>query len=1390
MWLLATSGLKADGQPPAATTLMLASDTAAAQVQTLVHLTAALGTPAATVTGSIVFLDNGQPLAAVPLTAQKIAVLSIASLAQGTHTLTAQYAGDAANGATSSAAVTVAVSPLPAAFSIGTVTATTYVGTPITISTAGLPSRASGSVSFMDASATVATSAISGVSTPAYQAFGDSITYGVGLSQASRYVNLVAANFGLALNDLGFPGSQVCDMLPFQILPNGLGPTQASAPLTSLMIGTNDVNDHFQQNYEAIFRACHQADLAWLAIPREYKVLPGDEGATTLGGAWSSSTSGFDQSTYGTLFNSTGNGTARFAITSAGAPIYLWYLVGDHLTGGFTLAIDGASTQVTYPTQLWPGSGSLIPMNPQSIGYALLRLPVAAGPHVVDVTVQSGSVGILGVATPPSPGGASVHPTVLVTDVLNQLMNNPVAPPSAIAQFTQYLQADVALLESDGLDVRFVPTETYMLGTAAEMFDQVHPNELGDAHLATAFEAILNNVPTAPFATFVNTAPAASVTFATPGTHVVTAAYSGDTVYAASAASPLSINVLPQTISTTTLSAPATRYLGGTPVTFTAVVTPAGAGGTVTFYDGTAVLAQTTLSGGAASFTSSTLALGLHNVTASYSGDAPDTPSASAVLTVQIGIYPATLTLAPVPVSISFGTAQMLTATANPGVATGTVTFIDSFTAAGQTVPQVMTLGQASLGGGVATLSANGLLVGSHSFTAQYAGDMFDAAATSAPVTMQVLALATGTSIVESASTLSYGMAEMLTASVVPSDATGTMTFHDSAGVLGQVTLAGGSASVTTTTLTPGSHSFYVMYSGDGTHAASTSSSVSSQVDPAVSSIVLAPVVSAYAGNPVVFTATITPASATGTVVFHDASSGNLGEANVIQGVASLHLGSLAPGAYVITASYGGDALDGPSMSAAMTLQVTLNPTTTAISLRPASAVFGTAVTLAAAVSPATASGEVTFTDASTGVLATAVVAGGAASLTLTSQMGASLGIGTHTIRASYSGDSLNAASSSAPALLTITPDATATTLTLAQVSVPVGSVVTFNVRVTCAAANVPAGTVTIRSGSTVLASAAVSNATAGVGYATLSANTTALGLGTFPAVAYYSGDADDAASDSSSAPVSFVVTAIPTTTVLTVSAAQVVVHGPVMFSASVASGGATPTGTVTFLEAGSVLATVALEASGMATATLPAAQVGAWSISANYTPTGLFAASSAAAQTLSVTLPVAIALSPNPISATAGSATNVSLSITPLSGYSGAIASQCLPSVSFVTCAVDAPPSISGVTPVSGSLRVTIAKSTAAAAAKQRPGAGAQGVAWLALVLPMMAAARRRRRAMAGVRLGVALLAVAGAAFSLAGCGEGGTFFNIPAGTQTVQVTVTAAGSAVSANLVVNITD
>jgi len=122
------------------------------------------------------------------------------------------------------------------------------------------------------------------------------------------------------------------------------------------------------------------------------------------------------------------------------------------------------------------------------------------------------------------------------------------------------------------------------------------------------------------------------------GTHSITSSYQGDTGFNPSNSSALSV-VIRKAPSTTTLSASPNPAVVKTSVTLKAVVKGARQPtGSVIFYDGskplTAALAVDFA--GAASFSTSALAVGTHSIVADYSGDPNLNASASTALIVKI----------------------------------------------------------------------------------------------------------------------------------------------------------------------------------------------------------------------------------------------------------------------------------------------------------------------------------------------------------------------------------------------------------------------------------------------------------------------------------------------------------------------------------------------------------------------------------------------------------------------------------------------------------------------------------------------------------------------------------------------------------------------------------
>jgi len=254
------------------------------------------------------------------------------------------------------------------------------------------------------------------------------------------------------------------------------------------------------------------------------------------------------------------------------------------------------------------------------------------------------------------------------------------------------------------------------IATALNLVSSLNPSEIG---LPVTFTAtiVVTGTPTGSVtfkdgaqpigtSTVINKVASFTVSSLAIGSHTITATYGGDATFATSNSNAV-VQVVNKATTTVTLGGNPNPSALGQAVTFAASVTAAPAAGiptgTVTFNDGGTALGTVPLANGLASFTTSTLVVGSHLITASYSGDATFKPGASNLFTqtVQQGLSATTLTLSPNPV-LRKGLVTA-TATVNPTAASagGSVTFRS-------TAPngQVTVLGQATVGpNGVATLT-------------------------------------------------------------------------------------------------------------------------------------------------------------------------------------------------------------------------------------------------------------------------------------------------------------------------------------------------------------------------------------------------------------------------------------------------------------------------------------------------------------------------------------------------------------------------------------------------------------------------------------------------------------------------------------------------------------
>jgi hypothetical protein len=327
------------------------------------------------------------------------------------------------------------------------------------------------------------------VTASAHHAYGDSFTVGTGATiLANAYITKLANAENAVLTNRAVSGSQACETA--QLVFANENPSDSHAPISSVMIGVNDANIKGTGAYEPVFNACHQAMLSWLAISSSYKVF-GQNASCVPTGTWAA-----DNATYlsGVAVKSTTNAsTLACAIQTTGGPLYAWYNISDTSGGVFTYSLDGGTaTPVNAFT-----TPAIAAQNGGTAGVALIRVSgVAAGSHTLTFAVTSATnagnvVEILGVGTTPAVPRYG-QPRVFVGGVTKQQAD---VKSAITAQYDADVATNAATLSGDGLPVYFVNVRAYVASTAAEMFDGLHPNDVGHGHLRDAFEAVEQIVP-------------------------------------------------------------------------------------------------------------------------------------------------------------------------------------------------------------------------------------------------------------------------------------------------------------------------------------------------------------------------------------------------------------------------------------------------------------------------------------------------------------------------------------------------------------------------------------------------------------------------------------------------------------------------------------------------------------------------------------------------------------------------------------------------------------------------------------------------------------------------------------------------------------------------------
>ena len=953
-------------------------------------------------TGSVTFTDTIGGTTTALGTAQTLsggtASVTTTTLAVGSHTITATYSGDTDN----------------AAGTPGTVGQTVNQATPtVTVTSSGSPSVAGQSVTFTatltngDVPTGTVTFTLDNSTTPvtATDFNGTTATFTTALSAGTH---TVTAHYGGDTNNVPETSATFTQTVnaatPTVTVTSSSGPSPASSTAGGSVTFTATVTGGDSPGGTVTFTDTVNGTGTMLGT------------AQTLSGGTASVT---------TTALTAGTHTITAALTPADANN------AAETSAGFTQIVSK-----TQPTVAVTSTGT-----PATVGQPVTFTATISGADSPSATstvtfmVDGAAQTPVALATSTATGGTATFQTSTlsvgnhnVAAQYNGDPNNALSPDSPVfVQTVQKAAPAVGVTSSlnpsvAGQSVKFTATLTNGVsptGTVTFTLDN------GTPVTATDF-----NGTTATF-----TPPTLSV-----GTHTVMASYGGDTNNAAESGSLNPVQIVQKAAPTSGLTSSLNPSTFGQSVTFTATVTGGdGPTGTVTFTDTSTSPATTLgtmpLTSGTAQVSTSALAVGSHNVTAQYSGDANNAAGAAGTDTQVVNQASSGTSLASSLNPSQFGQSVTFTATVtgqNPG---GKVTFTVDGTA-GSPV---------TLSNGKASVSTSTLSVGTHTVTAAYSGDGNNTTSTATLTPVQTVNKATSTTgLTSSLNPSQFGQSVTFTASVTGQSPTGTVTFTIDGTAGTPVNLTNGSASSpATTTLSVGPHTILATYSGDGNNVGSSQTLTQTVGKAGAGTTLTSSLNPSFLGQSVTFTVIVTGQSPGGTVTFYDATNGTnvLGSRTLSSGSASLTTSALAVGRHTITAKYGGDG-----NNAASSATLTQTVTNTTVTVPSVSGPYAQPVALSATLRGRTGNllpgKTLAFSVDGGGVGSSVTNANGVATLSYTAP--GPYSPAAHTVTVTFAGDGGNTASTGM-GTLTITP--AGTSLTVPGVAGSYGQTIPLNAR-------------------------------------------------------------------------------------------------------------------------------------------------------------------------------------------------------------------------------------------------------------------------------------------------------------------------------------------------------
>jgi hypothetical protein len=900
------------------------------------------------------------------------------------------------------------------------------------------------------------------------------------------------------------------------------------------------------------------------------------------------------------------------------------------------------------------------------------------------------------------------------------------------------------------------------------------------------------------------------VTLLAPGLYRFKATYNGPAGYAPAVSTVLYIRVTAYVPRLTLTSTPNPSILGQT-VTFNFNISSQDTNqlGPITLSDGGTTIATVNPDPtGAAVFTTSSLALGFHQLLATYIGDNTHAQATANLVQQVVSGFTTTTSLVSSlnPSNISQNVTFTASLSSSNGTPTGSIQFSD-----GATILATQPVNSS----GVATYSTGSLTVGSHPITATYIPTGIFAASSASLTQVVQSGYATSTTLTSSPNPSISGQSVTFTAAVTSVNGTpsGSIQFIDNGTPIGTSALnASGIATFSTATLTVGDHNITATYIPTGTFAGSTTSitqtvsaitntvNITSSLNPSTfgQSITITAHVASNAGLP-----------AFGPVVFYD---GNYLGSQVIDpsGNASYTTSTLAVGAHNITAIYTPSG-SSTSFSASYVQQVNGLPTSTLLTATPSTGyAYITPITVTATVTPASSGGStpggpiIFYVNGAQ--FATASLVNGIATFT---------GIfpaGIDQIYAAYIGDPTYVYSSSTSNTVAVTITAAPSTLLFVNPVTTEPALATFSIGARLSitgAGTAPVGhpvTITVTPITGLSPAVTATLTTDKIGALSLPIS---LLPGTYTVAATFAGTPD--LQPTTATP--FIVTVLPnpTVTALSVSPNPAFQNAPVTFTATVTAttGTNSASGTLTLYDiygTGTIAVPIATQTLPLSATIAPPTTTAAFTIStlapgihrvfAVYAPTVSFAASQSLPLTLTI-LPQSftLTLSDPTLTLQTGHHHAETVSLTSIGGLTATFTHSCAALPPYVSCLW----SQSSVTlPANGTVSTSMTIDTdqlpGFLASTNKPGApftartlrGGWAGTTLAFMLPLTLLNFKRRSNLRSL-LSVMLLAIL--ATTVTACGANHYPASTPPGTYIIPITAAGTSAGHTYTQTVNLT-